>query len=317
VLGGGISMISTTDYIRQSLELNLFFARIMKEHLLFLSSAFVPNNISLVQQANHLQHKASHLLAETVSLSNGNISPDVLASGEIVTQYTLNTELATQFFTGIPIDTDITKAETNLMGSPYGITTSVMQQRVFNLNQKAIAITTAVAQFKENLLANVLSCNLFTHNYPLLIDHILREAKFYLKMLCKLQRYDEIDISRDILEQEIFWNRIMAEHSKFIRGFLDPTEEELFDIANNFAKEFDQLTKEAIEASIMAYPEEIAEVTVESLASTKELRDFKAQGTEGILNCNIKSIILPLLGDHVLREANHYLRLLKMFKAHM
>ena len=29
------------------------------------------------------------------------------------------------------------------------------------------------------------------------------------------------------------------------------------------------------------------------------------------LNCKIDSIILPLLADHVLREANHYIRLLE------
>ena len=34
-------------------------------------------------------------------------------------------------------------------------------------------------------------------------------------------------------------------------------------------------------------------------------------GVEGIETCKIKSIILPLLADHVLREANHYLRLLE------
>ena len=29
---------------------------------------------------------------------------------------------------------------------------------------------------------------------------------------------------------------------------------------------------------------------------------FKRQGTEGILACKIRSIIIPLLGDHVLRK---------------
>lgn len=34
-------------------------------------------------------------------------------------------------------------------------------------------------------------------------------------------------------------------------------------------------------------------------------------GAEGILQCKIRSVILPLLADHVLREANHYIRLLR------
>jgi hypothetical protein len=103
----------------------------------------------------------------------------------------------------------------------------------------------------------------------------------------------------------------MAEHAKFIRGLLDPTENELFQVADNFGKEFDQLTKEAKAAMDLTIPEN--KVTAESFKATKEIRDFKAQGTQGILECKIKSIIIPLLGDHTLREANHYLRLLRSF----
>ena len=47
-----------------------------------------------------------------------------------------------------------------------------------------------------------------------------------------------------------------------------------------------------------------------SLRETLQFRDFKAAGAKGILNCEVQSIILPLLADHVLREANHYIRLL-------
>jgi hypothetical protein len=35
-------------------------------------------------------------------------------------------------------------------------------------------------------------------------------------------------------------------------------------------------------------------------------------GTQGLLDCKIKSIIILLLGDHALRESNPYLRLLNM-----
>ena len=48
-----------------------------------------------------------------------------------------------------------------------------------------------------------------------------------------------------------------------------------------------------------------------SLALTQKFRDFKRAGVEGIEKCEIRSIILPLLADHVLREANHYIRLLE------
>ena len=76
------------------------------------------------------------------------------------------------------------------------------------------------------------------------------------------------------------------------------------DTADGFAKKFCSL----LEASCAAQDKTIAAV---SLEETKKLRDFKAAGTLGIEQCKIRSIILPLLADHVLREANHYIRLLK------
>lgn len=53
------------------------------------------------------------------------------------------------------------------------------------------------------------------------------------------------------------------------------------------------------------------EVTAKTLRTTEKYQQFKTAGTEGITGCEIRSIILPLLADHVLREANHYLRLLE------
>ncbi|NLL30313.1 MAG: DUF2935 domain-containing protein, partial [Clostridiales bacterium] len=76
----------------------------------------------------------------------------------------------------------------------------------------------------------------------------------------------------------------------------------------NFGKEFDKLTAKAIKLN-----DSIANLTEKDLEATKDIRNFKKAGTIGLLNCDIRSIIIPLLGDHVLREANHYLRLLRIF----
>lgn len=80
-----------------------------------------------------------------------------------------------------------------------------------------------------------------------------------------------INYITESLELHLFFARIMKEHAWFIRGLLDPTEETLIDTANNLGNEYKALLEEASE---------------------------------------IQSIILPLLADHVLREANHYLRIL-------
>ncbi|NMA51501.1 MAG: DUF2935 domain-containing protein, partial [Peptococcaceae bacterium] len=250
------------------------------------------------------------LLKEVVTIANGFISPDVASSGEIVTDFTLNAERATQFFTGIRLDTSITMAELALTKGVQQSNTQALVQRVADLNQMAIALTQGLINFKTLVLDSMLTCKIFTFNYPLLIDHIRREAILFVELLTRLQNKAMVDIVRFAIEQETFWNRIMAEHAKFIRGLLDPTEEALFQMAHNFGQEFDALTAKA-----MALNKQVTllpQVTLESLRETVKIRDFKRQGTEGILACRIRSIIVPLLGDHVLREANHYLRLLKI-----
>ncbi|MHB8061712.1 MAG: DUF2935 domain-containing protein [Ruminiclostridium sp.] len=304
-------MLSGVEFARQSLEIHLFFARIMKEHSFFLEAGFTPKDSAFTGRADTFRREFDAILREVISLSNGVVSPAVLQSGEVITQYTLNAEIASAYFTGVDIQTKLTQAEAGLMGGGLIAGSSMLEQKVYMLNQKAIRLITSIIQFKTTILSNVLSCKMFTVNYPLLIDHILREAKFYLRMVQRLQSKEEINAEMEMYEQEFFWNRIMAEHSKFIRGLLDPTENELILAANNFGNEFDQLTNEAKQAMDKTLP--IEKVTDDSLKATKEIRDFKAQGTQGILECKIKSIIIPLLGDHVLREANHYLRLLKMF----
>jgi hypothetical protein len=308
-------MLSNTKFIQQSLELHLFFARIMKEHSFFLQIGFTQKNSKLIDQADEFRMEFDKLLCDVISLSNGVVSSSVLQSGEVVTPFTLNAEMASAYFTGVDIPIGLTEAEEELMGTPLMKDNQRLERRVRRINESAMELVRELAQFKKRLLLDVLECKIFTVNYPLLIDHILREANFYFKMIQRLQNGDEIDMEREAYEQETFWNRIMAEHSKFIRGLLDPTEEELIKTANNFANEFDELLMESKKAmnKSMAIPE----VTDESLKATMDISKFKAQGTQGILECKIKSIIIPLLGDHTLREANHYLRLLKIFKKSM
>lgn len=304
-------MLSCMEFVRKSLELHLFFSRIMKEHSFFLEIGFTQRDAGFTQTGDTLRREFDNLLSEVVSLSNGVISNNVLQSGEVVTQYTANAEMATSFLTGVNIPVNITQEEANLAGGTFKCT-PMLEQRVSMLNDRAIRLVSAIIQFKSTILSEVLACKMFTMNYPLLIDHILREAKLYLSTIQKLQKREPFNPNREVLDQELFWNRIMAEHAKFIRGLLDPTEEALFNTANAFGKEFDQLTNEAKQAIEKTLP--ASKVTDDSLAATKRIRDFKAAGTQGLLECKIRSIIIPLLGDHVLREANHYLRLLKVFE---
>ncbi len=311
-LNGGYKMNLNCRFVMKSIETHLFFARIMKEHALFLQLGFTPRDSNYTQRANKIRMEFDRFLWDVINISNGKISENVVESEEIVTPFTLRAENKTSFYTGINIPTEITRAELELESGECRRFDSRTEQAVRRLNERAICLIEEIIDFKTEILDNVIECKMFTMNYPLLIDHILREARLYLRTIRSLQEGEGIDLEKEMYEQELFWNRIMAEHSKFIRGLLDPTEDDLINAANDFAIEFDELAERVLEAMKNSLP--LDEITEDSLEETREVKQFNTAGTEGILECKIQSIILPLLGDHVLRESNHFIRLLKKFQ---
>lgn len=294
------------NYIKMTLELHIFFARIMKEHALILQAGFMPISNDYICEAQWYKGEFEKLLSDTVKISNCIISQEIINSGEIVTPYTFGAEKKTSEFTGIIIDTNITLQELRLIHDGYSYIDSNLVDCACYINNRALQLLDGFIGFKEKILRNVLSCKLFTANYPLLLEHIIREAKLYRQYVAMLQNGQNIT-SDDRKKVELFWNQIMMEHALFIRGLLDPSEEELINTANNFAQEYKKLLQDAKNMT----DETIKTVTDKTITETIKYRDFKKAGTEGIVGCEIKSIILPLLADHVLREANHYLRILK------
>lgn len=137
------------------------------------------------------------------------------------------------------------------------------------------------------------------------MEHITREAVYYLETLRALQ---ENRLPRRSLCDELnFWNNIMGEHAEFIDGLLDPTEKKLKEAAANFGKKFEELVEECMKSGE-------SQILQKSLKATEAIQDYKTAATTGLLECQIRSIIVPLLGDHVLREANHFLRILKLLR---
>lgn len=256
-------MLDDKKYVVQSLELHLFFSRIMKEHAIFLKAGFTPKDADYAKEADNYKQQFEEILMNAVQLSNGIISDDILSSGEIVTDFTLDTEQKTQDFTGISIDQKITMLEMQLNGGNNLKWSPDLVEYIRQLNDVTKTAVGSLIAFKERVLNNTLSCKMFTVNYPLLIDHIIREAKQYQSLITHLDNGYSLEDS-DIRQNELFWDQIMMEHALFIRGLLDPSEGVLINTANNFASDYTKLLESTKNATNMA----IDSITNETLRKT-------------------------------------------------
>lgn len=315
-----------SNYAISSIETHLFFARIMREHALFLMAGFPCKEETWIKQADFFRAQFEALLCDVVKISDGRVSDSVIRSGELVTEFTIPAERRTEALTGIAIDSRISELELALRcgddASLSNFRDKVFLNQIHELNRRSLRLLNGLINFKEAILREVKNGNLFTSNYPLLIQHILREARLYRETVMECMRGRRFSM-RQLCETEMFWNQIMMEHAWFIRGLLDPCEEELIDTADGFANTYCELLKAAREQdaiaaecnprdrnAVDAVTHDCDDLRKKSLEETLKYQQFKTAGTEGILKLKIDSIILPLLADHVLREANHYIRLL-------
>ncbi|MDD2238712.1 MAG: DUF2935 domain-containing protein [Bacilli bacterium] len=299
-------MFKMQNYIKKSIELHLFFARIMKEHSLFLQVGFPLKNKNYIEEAEWFKNQFERLLLDIVNISNNIVDPEILNSAEIVTSFTKEAEEKTEYLSGVQINQKITDLEHNLQSRIIFMNQELSPEMIKIINNQALKLVNGLIMFKEKVLNEFLTCNIYTTNYPLLIEHILREAKLYKSYIVQLETNLDI-MPEDIKKTELFWNQIMMEHALFIKGLLDPSESDLINQADAFANNYQMLLQNAQNATDLI----IKQNNNQSLNQTLKYQEFKTAGTKGILDCQIKSIIMPLLADHVLREANHYIRILK------
>lgn len=183
-------------------------------------------------------------------------------------------------------------------------------QKVIQLNEDTLILTHKIALFKQNVLEEIMG-NLRGFNFPLLVEHVRREAVYFLKTLKQIHLRVKHPVRDDIVDENIFFLNIMAEHSKFIAHLLDPSEEFLVNQARDFGKTFDLLVYQARNLDIGAPTEDLLQdqLTIYK-GATMELRTFKEQATKLIEAAQIKSVIDPKLASHVTREAAKFLSII-------
>lgn len=191
--------------------------------------------------------------------------------------------------------------------------------QVRKLNEDSIQLVYGFRNFKRNLLILIINCKVSGFNFPLLVDHIAREAEYFIRTLKKFNKGILDPIQDAIISENVFWLRIMMEHSRFISSLLDQSERNLVNTARKFGDDFEVLLNQARDVESMLYKKSptypiIGKLNQDSENATVELRNFKQAGLDLIKSCQIRSVINPLLADHVVREADHFLYMINVLE---
>ena len=194
-------------------------------------------------------------------------------------------------------------------------------------------------RFKRHLLHQMLICKVSGNNPPLMLDHMAREAEYVLALFGRIKNQVK-NPHMSKTRENVFWLRLMADHTKFILGRLDPSERVILHSVNAFSNEFEDLFLEANDFySMLTHPGQLPLPAMDKKvkksycgvlphldppaynrfihdvrASVLCLRDFKKALYNMTVECRVVSIIPPLLADHMRREADHFLMVLAMME---
>ncbi|MFP7296679.1 DUF2935 domain-containing protein [Neobacillus niacini] len=201
--------------------------------------------------------------------------------------------------------------------SRFTVNSDLRQVQAFNTEVYQAAA--AIYAYKRKILDLTLRCQIRHNNYPLLIDHISREAAYFANRLKELNEGILAPAPDSIIEENVFFLKIMADHAKFIGHLLDPSERKLVEQAREFSNDFDKLLFQAVDLEYMRPQSEtkplLGQFLNQNKVSVASLRDFKKTARDLIEECRIKSNIHPLLADHTFREASRFLEIIDMFEA--
>jgi len=300
------------EYIQNSAELNMFWARIMKEHCIFIAAGLPCKDMHTAQGFDRFKVQFEMLLYEAAEIG-GNLPQGAAGADFLLTAYTADAEGKTQALTGISINKRITQAQMETLENPRPAAIGklpAVYETARLLNAKAERLARGLIELQNKVLDGVLEGKMFTHTYPAEYMHMNDEAREYINGLEALGGGKQPYTMPCAVQR--FWDENMMQHAAGLRGLLDPTEAAMFARAQGFMDGYAALLKSV--QQVCAENGDLHGVTASAAELTNDFKHYKTETVKAILNSRLKSVILPLYADHQLREANYYLSRTFFFK---
>jgi hypothetical protein len=155
-----------------------------------------------------------------------------------------------------------------------------------NFNRPTIELVRRFLDVKRQMQKAQESGQLKSLAWPTFFEHVALEGERFAN---RLEKFSTGKVETDRGEVVGFWSRIMADHADFIAHLLDPKEKALIDKAMQASGAWRSTSGGGSKGKVQN--------------SLDEFIAFKKTAGAGVESGQIKSIIHPLLADHVLREA--------------
>jgi len=296
-------MLSDASFVLQSLNSNLYFLRTLREFCTNLQLSFLSNNEEYIDTARDFGKRCEELGAELIKYANGNVTKQALDNQIFVTDYTLDMELLTEKLFPIDIDTEITKRESALTPGFDENPSMEVVRALEKINNDALILVTNFIDFCQSIKIQMEDNRVFAYFYISLIDAILVEMNLYMVNLERLISKSSISPTF-IAGYEYLFNDLLQRYSSFIRGLVDPSNNDTIIRATVFYNQFNALANKYKSTGLT--PDIQTELKKESEELVDSFRRLITQLMSDVLSSNTYFLAPPIFLDNIYTTANYF-----------
>lgn len=297
-------MLTNKDIYEQSLVNHIYFAGSIRSFCTTIGLTFFKNNQTYIDRAVALGYKATDIINEAISLMNKEISSAVLESDVYITPYTKDIDLLTEKLFDVSLVINVDEDIKSLKNKGNVNYDSVIN-KIDELNNKALTLIDNFKELVTEIKNNLDKGELFSYLYIDFFNYMFDEISVYGRDIKRIEsKNDYTDFY--LREFTYYFNELLRESAKYIRGFLDTKEQELFDRASYFVNAFASLTEKYLK-----FRDNPVNLSVETERLVTSYKEYVTSVIKGLLAANVYLITPPVTLDNFLTNINVYLFIIK------
>ena len=294
------------DNIQNQLEFILYQTRITYEHEMFIISFLTDKEIYYKEILKDNIKKYQALIKEILLFSNNKLSYNFINSNTLYTTFTKKIEENTIKYFDIGLDLNVTQIIEKLKPGNL-ILNDQNIKKINQLTKKLYTLLTNSKQMLNSIYKYINNGQLFLTIYPLAIKHIIDETTILENTLERIIKKEKPDPTY-VYTLEYFYTNFLQEHSLIIKNMVNPNQNEIIILSNNYLNQYQELLKK-FNNNISPYS--INEIYNECQYITNNFQSLLFKITKIVEKNTSNFMILPLITDHLLRESYCYMMNLK------
>ena len=297
-------MLDNKQIFQESLANHIFFASSIRSFCTTIGLTFFKNNQDYIDRAVLLGYRATDIINLAISYMDKEIATATLENNVYITPYTQRVEDLTEKLFGIDLVIDYNKDIEILKTRGEVIYDNNTMMKIDELNNQALILVNDFKNFCKEIRDKLDTQDLFSYLYPDFFDFMYETIAVYGRDIERiLSKKDYTDFYLE--EYAYYFNELLRKTAEYVRGFLDTSHQDVFDMATFYIDAFSNLIEKYLRNK------NDSNLSLETERLVENYQGFLSNNIEKLLNTDLYFITPCVTLDNFLTIVNVYLLILR------